>query len=388
MSKIFLSYRRADSRDVVERLYERLSESFGKGTVFKDVDSIPAGVDFRETLHNALGKSSALVVIIGQGWLQAKNASGVRRLLLANDYVRMELKEAFQRKIKVIPVLIHDAALPKTADLPEDLHPLAYQQALRIRPDPDFSSDVARLIRTLSSSGIRRRVRWTVPVTIAATTLILAVLGVIGASSLRGKSEHQERQQEVKSVSVQQRAERLAQMIKDHVSPTGWDQPATGHTISTLESLLTISTTDDDHRAIQAFLTQLRKQRGLEATPQSDDAPESAMIRRLRRALDETTEVSFIDNSLTDSLMYLSELHGIPFLLDIKSLERNGISSESQVTLDLTGVPLKFVLNEMLKDLQLNYIVGETGILVTTQKVYRATTTVRIYNVKDLLQVE
>lgn len=47
MPKIFISYRRVDSEDVAGRIYDRLVQHFGHDAIFKDVDDIPFGVDFR-----------------------------------------------------------------------------------------------------------------------------------------------------------------------------------------------------------------------------------------------------------------------------------------------------------------------------------------------------
>jgi hypothetical protein len=44
---IFISYRRDDSVDITGRIYDRLVQHFSRDTVFKDVDSIPLGIDFR-----------------------------------------------------------------------------------------------------------------------------------------------------------------------------------------------------------------------------------------------------------------------------------------------------------------------------------------------------
>jgi hypothetical protein len=44
---IFISYRRDDSADVAGRIYDRLVDSFGEDLVFKDVDNIPFGMDFK-----------------------------------------------------------------------------------------------------------------------------------------------------------------------------------------------------------------------------------------------------------------------------------------------------------------------------------------------------
>ena len=48
---IFISYRRDDSADVSGRIYDRLAEHFGDEAVFKDVDDIPFGVNFKEHLR-------------------------------------------------------------------------------------------------------------------------------------------------------------------------------------------------------------------------------------------------------------------------------------------------------------------------------------------------
>jgi hypothetical protein len=51
MQALFISYRRSDSEAYTGRLYDRLTLQFGKDTVFKDVDSIPLGTDFRTHLN-------------------------------------------------------------------------------------------------------------------------------------------------------------------------------------------------------------------------------------------------------------------------------------------------------------------------------------------------
>ena len=49
--KVFISYRRADSTYLVGRIKDRLIAAFGDQTVFRDLDDIPAGVDFRAVLE-------------------------------------------------------------------------------------------------------------------------------------------------------------------------------------------------------------------------------------------------------------------------------------------------------------------------------------------------
>ena len=60
---IFISYRRSDNPDATGRIYDRLVTEFGKSRVFKDVDSIPLGQDFRGHLNDIVGNCA---VVLGQ----------------------------------------------------------------------------------------------------------------------------------------------------------------------------------------------------------------------------------------------------------------------------------------------------------------------------------
>lgn len=152
MTKIFISYRRADSRKDAGRIYDRLVESFGKDNVFKDVDSIPMGVDFRGVLREAVAKCDVQLVIIGKVWLSVTDEHGQRRLDNPGDFVRIEVETALQRdSCTVIPVLVDNAAMPAADDLPLDLRELAFKNATVVRDDPDFHTDVTRIIRSLGA---------------------------------------------------------------------------------------------------------------------------------------------------------------------------------------------------------------------------------------------
>ncbi|MGV2341451.1 MAG UNVERIFIED_CONTAM: toll/interleukin-1 receptor domain-containing protein [Planctomycetaceae bacterium] len=67
MFRIFISYRRGDTRDITQRLYERIRQQFGSA-VFCDVSSSCAGDDFRQQILQAAETCDAMVVVIGQHW--------------------------------------------------------------------------------------------------------------------------------------------------------------------------------------------------------------------------------------------------------------------------------------------------------------------------------
>lgn len=146
---IFISYRRSDSADIVGRIYDRLVQEFGRKSIFKDVDSIPLGIDFKGYLDRTVSECNVLLAIIGDRWLDATDASGKKRLEDPDDFVRIEIESALEQGIPVIPLLVRDAQMPAEEDLPAGLKKLAYRNGIPIRPDPDFHRDMDRLIAAL-----------------------------------------------------------------------------------------------------------------------------------------------------------------------------------------------------------------------------------------------
>ncbi|MEL7121665.1 MAG: toll/interleukin-1 receptor domain-containing protein, partial [Bacteroidota bacterium] len=61
-SKIFISYRRRDSAGAAGRLYDFLEMKVGSKALFKDVDNIPYGRDFREEIRQAIDDSRVVLV--------------------------------------------------------------------------------------------------------------------------------------------------------------------------------------------------------------------------------------------------------------------------------------------------------------------------------------
>ena len=146
---IFISYRRSDSIANTGRIYDYLERRFGRDRVFKDVDSIPLGVNFRTFLDQEVGHCNVLIAVIGPDWLTVTDDGGNRRLDSSTDWVRLEIEAALRRGIPVIPVLVDGARMPQAEDLSGALKALPNWQSARIRHDPDFRRDVDKLIQSL-----------------------------------------------------------------------------------------------------------------------------------------------------------------------------------------------------------------------------------------------
>jgi hypothetical protein len=152
---IFISYRRDDSADITGRIYDRLIQHFSKEIVFKDVDSIPLGIDFRQHLEGALSQCRLLLAIVGDQWMGSEIAEGKRRIDDPRDHLRLELEVALSRNIPVIPVLVRKASIPAEDALPPSLRSIAYRNGIQVRPDPDFHGDMDRLIKGIEPHLMR-----------------------------------------------------------------------------------------------------------------------------------------------------------------------------------------------------------------------------------------
>ncbi len=183
MASIFISYRRMDSMAHTGRIYDRLVQAFGARNVFKDVDDIPPGVDFRKVLDKALTAADIVLVIIGPRWLMATDDQGKRRLLDPDDFVRLEVEAALQRSdVLVIPVLVDNAPMPSAESLPPTLRDLAFRNSVVVRNDPDFNRDISNLIKAIQG-GTKARSRLPLFAGIIAAVVIVAVLALLASSS-------------------------------------------------------------------------------------------------------------------------------------------------------------------------------------------------------------
>src|ERR1039458_664927 len=109
--KIFISYRREDVCSSDLSIGQYLEHQFGRRNVFIDVD-MHAGAKFPTVLEQRLAECKVMLVLIGPGWLNARDEKGHRRLDNPEDWVRLEIAHALKRNITVIPVRVNGAELP------------------------------------------------------------------------------------------------------------------------------------------------------------------------------------------------------------------------------------------------------------------------------------
>ncbi len=150
MPAIYISYRKEDTQGAAAHLYKNLTEAFGRTAVFMDVAGSQPGRDMRDVVDDHLVSCAAVLVIIGKGWVDARDESGQRRLDNPLDPVRIETAAALKQDLPLIPVLVQGATMVYPAELPPDLADLAFRNPVTLLQS-QWGSDVEMLVALLKS---------------------------------------------------------------------------------------------------------------------------------------------------------------------------------------------------------------------------------------------
>src|SRR5215469_10727199 len=145
--RVFLNYRHEDAKDTAWALYMKLEERFGAENVFFDHGSLQPGMRWSDEIKSHLGHAGVVIALIGPQWVSILRSRLQRG---GDDYVVKEIDFALRggSRLTFIPVLLDEAELPDSDDLPSSLKPLASRQAERLR-HTDLSRDIDELIERL-----------------------------------------------------------------------------------------------------------------------------------------------------------------------------------------------------------------------------------------------
>jgi len=136
------------------RIHDRLRAHFRDDDVFQDVLSINYGDNFLNKTNTIIKSSSVFIPIIGKNWLD----STIRRHENGEvDYMRMEIEQALKTEKIIIPALVENAKMPAPDKLPASIRDLYKFHAISIRPNPDFDSDMNRLLNRLDGILDRKK---------------------------------------------------------------------------------------------------------------------------------------------------------------------------------------------------------------------------------------
>ncbi len=182
MPGVFISYRREDSSGYAGRLFDILSVRFGRDNTYMDLDTIKGGDNFEAVIEDKIGQCDVLLAVIGERWSTVTTDDGRRRLDMPGDFVRLEIGKALARKVRVIPVLVGGASMPRKDELPEDLRALCLHQAMDLR-DAHFHADSALLMDLLGQTlPVESRSQRLKSVRTAAAVALVALAALVLAA--------------------------------------------------------------------------------------------------------------------------------------------------------------------------------------------------------------
>lgn len=141
--KVFISYRRRFDQGFARLLKLELTKAFGDESVFRDVEDIAPGELFPQRIDDAVKSCDTFLALINPGWVET-----VASLQNPDDFVRLEIAAALGAGVRVIPVLIGGAQMPKKEDLPEDVRAMTLRQAEELS-DSRWDDDVRHLIEAI-----------------------------------------------------------------------------------------------------------------------------------------------------------------------------------------------------------------------------------------------
>ena len=173
MRRFFISYRRDDAEAEAGRIADRFRTTFGDDEVFFDTIAIESGDRWMDRITAALSQAEVMLVVIGRSWLTVAGPDGKPRIQNENDVVGAEIVKAIDRGIRVIPVRVQGASLPRASELPSTLSKLPDFNDHEVRLGPAFDRDVESLIDV--ASGRRRGWRRWLPRSRVGTTLMFGI---------------------------------------------------------------------------------------------------------------------------------------------------------------------------------------------------------------------
>lgn len=180
-TKFYISYRRTDDFETTQKIHSTLAEAFGRNNVFfwAGTPEITDHFDALKYIKKNIHQSDVMLVVIGREWV----AIGRERFNNPNDYVLFELEKALSDpRIKVVPLLINNAKMPRTDDLPPSIQKLTNIQALSLS-----EHNIEALPQMLIRAGmVKKRNRQLGIIVATLVTLLSMFIGVVSALNNAG----------------------------------------------------------------------------------------------------------------------------------------------------------------------------------------------------------
>lgn len=150
INSVFISYRRNTASTVAANFRFILKTRLGNHVLFRDMESIPPGDEFRQVITDAIHKCRVFLLLIDPSWC---TNIGRKRLEDSNDFIRFELKLGLAKRpsIRIIPILINGVISLRDVKLPGDFKCLHTLQSVQLGEGEHYDSSIERIIRRITA---------------------------------------------------------------------------------------------------------------------------------------------------------------------------------------------------------------------------------------------
>jgi len=173
-------------------------------------------------------------------------------------------------------------------------------------------------------------------------------------------------------------AEALKETIFSVITPESWDEVGGTGAVNPLGDVIFIRQTDEVQREIRGLLAALRKhgRRTFTLDPPQHES--------LRAKLEEKVTLPLRDTPLDAAVAQLAKETGIDIRLDLPALRDIGLRQREPITLSLADRPLRTVLQAMLLDLDLTWVLRDGVLWITSTEEANTFTKTAVFDVRDL----
>ncbi len=96
-------------------------------------------------------------------------------------------------------------------------------------------------------------------------------------------------------------------------------------------------------------------------------------------------DIEFIDQPLTDAMVFLADAHDITIIIDRAALQEEGVALDEPINATLSGITLRSAMKIILEPLGLTYIIEDEVMKITTIIAAEEKLSTRVYPVGDLV---
>ncbi|MHB8952652.1 MAG: RNA polymerase sigma factor [Pirellulaceae bacterium] len=107
-------------------------------------------------------------------------------------------------------------------------------------------------------------------------------------------------------------------------------------------------------------------------------------FQKISAALDKEVVLEFNESPLSEVVNFLKNEMDIPITIDRRGLDEVGMGSDTPVTVSLAGISLRSCLAQMLDELQLEYVISNEVLVITSNESAEDQLDPRIYRVEGL----